>query len=83
MEFRVSDPALMRTALTARFSARSSAEAMALLKTLLRVTLTFDQSGDTTIVTLHPQTARRVNSDTPRTKQEIHTVFSTHREIGR
>jgi ferric-dicitrate binding protein FerR (iron transport regulator) len=83
IRFQLADSTLERTPLTARFSTRSSADVMILLKTALRVTLTFDQAKDTTIVTLHPRTTRTNGGNESAPAREPRGIFSTHREIGR
>jgi len=91
MRFRVADSSLVQAfahgSLTARFNAHSSADAMTLLKTALRVTLTFDRRNDTTIVTLHARSAHddvQTRPASPGTDPHgADGTVSIHREVGR
>jgi ferric-dicitrate binding protein FerR (iron transport regulator) len=77
-DFRIADSALAQTLtrarLTAEFRADAPAESMRLLKDLLDVTLTFDD----TVVTLHARTARD-----PVTGKRNDMRFSPSVEVGR
>jgi ferric-dicitrate binding protein FerR (iron transport regulator) len=82
VQFRLGDSALVQEKLSARFDARSSTNGMAILTTMLDVTLSVARSGDTTVVTLHSQ-PRRTRTKKVDAPQFERTTMTIPREVGR
>jgi ferric-dicitrate binding protein FerR (iron transport regulator) len=76
LEFRLADSALTRQSITATFDRRPVSDVLAVLKTLLDATMTFD--GDT--ITVH---ARGTVHAPDSTLRHHDPMFSTQKEVGR
>jgi len=84
VEFRLADSAVANQPVTATFaSGETRIDALALVRTVLNMTMTFDETHDgTTVVTLTPK-ARPERSHSPARRSTHDSLLHTTLEVGR
>jgi transmembrane sensor len=80
VRFALSDSSLSAVRVSASFDFDQTADALDFLKSLLSVRMTFDRHGDTTVVTLHPQTAPTTPSAN---RRDGSNILKPRTEVGR